>query len=363
MKKQISMLLWLVLTIFCIMSFTSCGRTDGAESTDVITVVDMEGTEVAIPKNVSRVACISPSATDLMIAFGLGDKIVGTYRSFLYNLWTAVLAPETSGYKSYSYSVSAEELLADGVELVILQDTENVEALRNAGIPVVAVHQYSATGAFDDEVYDTARLIGEIFGGEAKEKAELWIRDVEEAIAEIGAAVGAGRGERTVYYVNGEKQKGLFYSDGGNSMISRVLNVAGVSLATERYEVLNVHSVSDEEMVSLDPYAMLIGGAYQNNLMDELSASEVWSSLTCCRENRVYRIPVAMVGIENVSAETPVMLRYAASLFCDGYEFDLKAGLRENIRQYFGYELSDGDAENMCRGLDKNGERMVDAGT
>ena len=363
MKKRSILILCFAMTAFCVMLLSSCSGTGGVGDDDMITVVDMEGTEVTIPKNVDTVACISPSATDLMIAFGLGDKIVGTYRSFLYNPWAAVIAPEASDYKPYSYSVSAEELLADGVDLVILQDTENAEALRNAGIPVVAVHQYSPTGAFDDKVYDTARLLGEIFGGEAKEKADVWIRDVESAIAEIRSVIGTESSERTVYYVNGEKDKGLFYSDGGNSMISRVLDIAGVCLATEQYEVLNVHAVSDEEMLSLDPFAMLIGGAYQNNLMDELASSEIWSALACSRENRVYRIPVAMIGIENVSAETPVMLRYAASLFCDDYEYDLKAGLKENIRQYFGYELSDADVENMCRGLDSNGERMVDAAT
>jgi hypothetical protein len=39
----------------------------------------------------------------------------------------------------------------------------------------------------------------------------------------------------------------------------------------------------------------------------------------------------------------------------------MNAELKANIRKYFGYELTDEDVENMCRGLDKNGERMVDA--
>ena len=128
---------------------------------------------------------------------------------------------------------------------------------------------------------------------------------------------------------------------------------------TEKYEVLNVHKVSDEEMIALDPYAMLIGGAYQNNLIDELNASSVWSALTCNQNERVYRIPVAMVGIENVSAETPVMLRYVASLFNDNYSYDIKQGLKENIKKYFGYELTESDVENMCKGLTKAGKRMV----
>lgn len=326
-------------------------------TSDTITVTDMEGTEVTISKDVSHVACISQSATDFMIAFGLGDKITGTYRSFTYNTWTTELYPEAANFKAYSYSVSAEELVKDGIDLVIIQDTENAESFRNVGIPVVAVHQYSPTGAFDDEVYDTAKLIGEIFP-EAKAKADAWINEVKDTIAYIESKIGTTDSNKSIYYVNGEKAKGLYYSDGGNSMISRIYDVANVKLATEQYEVLNVHKVSDEEMIKLNPYAMMIGGAYQNNLMDSLIASPVWSELDCYKNNRVYAIPVCMVGIENVSVETSLMLKYTASLFND-YEFDLNAEMKACMKKYFNYDLTDSDAINMSKGLDKNGNRMV----
>lgn len=346
----------LVASLVCAGLLSGCNST---KKETTITVVDMEGTEVTVPKDIKNVACISQSATDLMISFGLGEKIAGTYRSFTYNKWAEELYPKAKNFKAYSYSVAAEELVNDGIDLVIIQDTENAEAFRNAGIPVIAVHQYSPTGAFDDEVYDVANIIGQLFP-EAKKKADAWIKDVKDTIGDIKTKIGTTNSEKAVYYVNGEKSKGLYYSDGGNSMISRIYDVANVRLATEKYEVLNVHKVSDEEMVALNPYAMMIGGAYQNNLVDSLNASPVWSSLDCNKENKVYRIPVCMTGIENVSAETPLMLKYTASLFND-YEFDMKTEMKANIKKYFNYDLTDADVENMANGLDKNGNRMVDA--
>ena len=334
----------------------SCDKNNNEESTTV-TITDMEGREVTVSKDIKKVACISQSATDLMISFGLGNKIVGTYRSFTYNKWAEVLYPHAKDYKAYSYSVSAEELLNDGVDLVIIQDTENADSFRNAGIPVIAVHQYSPTGAFDEEVYDVAKILGKLFP-EAADKANAWIKDVKDTIADIKSKIGNTNSEKAIYYVNGEKSKGLYYSDGGNSMISRVYDVANVRLATEKYEVLNVHKVSDEEMVALNPYAMMIGGAYQNNLVDSLNASPVWSTLDCNQQNRIYRIPVCMVGIENVSAETPLMLKYTASLFND-YEFNLNAEMKASIKKYFNYDLTDSDVNNMANGLDKDGNRMV----
>lgn len=353
--RKIYKFLLVTLWLFSFVGIAGCSNKK--QENEYIKVIDMEGNEVTVSKDVSHVACISQSATDLMIAFGLGEKITGTYRSFLYNTWVTEIYPYAKNYKSYAYSVSAEELLADGVDLVIIQDTENAESFRNAGIPVIAVHQYSPTGAFDDEVYDIARIIGTIFP-EAKEKADTWIKEVQNTIADIESKIQKTEEKKTVYYVNGEKAKGLYYSDGGNSMISRIYYVCNVFLATEKYEVLNVHKVSDEEMINLNPYAMMIGGTYQNNLMKSLENSPVWSSLECNTQNRVYRIPVCMVGIENVSAETSLMLKYTASLFND-YEFDVKTEMKVCIKKYFDYDLTDADVDNMLKGLSKEGKNMI----
>ena len=354
MKKPSSIILFGTLVGL----LSSCGIVGSGEKT--IKVVDMEGTEVVVPKNVKRVAAISQSATDMMIAFGLGDKIAGTYRSFTYNTWAEELCPAAKNFKAYSYSVTAEELLKDEIDLVIIQDTENAEAFRNAGIPVIGVHQYSPTGAFDDEVYDIARILGTIFP-EVKTKCDAWIAEVKETIADIQSKIGTVNSERSVYYVNGEKAKGLYYSDGGNSMISRIFDVANIRLATEKYEVLNVHKVSDEEMVALNPDAMLIGGAYQTNLFAALKSDEVWSQLDCVKNQRVFNIPVCMQGIENVGVETSFMLKYTANLFNPSYEIDLGMEMKSTIKKYFNYDLSDRDVVNMLLGLSKDGSNMIDA--
>lgn len=351
--KKISKLLFLGVIPMLLV-----GCNNGGAKKDSIKVIDMEGTEVIVPKDVKKVAAISQSATDLMIAFGLGNKIAGTYRSFTYNTWVNELYPAAANYKAYSYSVSAEELLNDGIDLVIIQDTENAQAFRNAGIPVIGVHQYSPTGAFDDEVYDIANILSIVFP-ECKAKADAWINEVKTTITDIKSKIGEVNSEKAVYYVNGEKSKGLYYSDGGNSMISRIYDVANVRLATEKYEVLNVHKVSDEEMVSLNPYAMMIGGSYQTNLFNSLASSKVWSALDCNKNNRVYHIPVCMQGIENVGAETSLMLKYTANLFNPSYEFDLNTEMKTTIKKYFNYDLTDNDVANMSLGLSKTGENMI----
>ena len=68
MKKLLPILLVLSLSLGIGIAVSSRigGNNDGS-----ITVIDMEGKKVSVPKNVTRVACISPSATDLMIALNM----------------------------------------------------------------------------------------------------------------------------------------------------------------------------------------------------------------------------------------------------------------------------------------------------
>ena len=97
MKKFLALILTVIMTVSISGVLTACN--EKSNSPETVTVTDMEGTKVVIPKGVDKVACISPSATDLMIAFGLGDKIVGTYRSFTYNPWAAEIYPKAANLR------------------------------------------------------------------------------------------------------------------------------------------------------------------------------------------------------------------------------------------------------------------------
>ena len=66
---------FLILIVLLVLALCVCGCKKDTQS-QTITVTDMEGTLVEVPKNVSRVACISQSATDFMIAFFLFKAVL-----------------------------------------------------------------------------------------------------------------------------------------------------------------------------------------------------------------------------------------------------------------------------------------------
>ena len=74
--------LLVALILVPMFAFTSCTQ----KKDDTIEITDMAGVKVKIPRSPKKVAAVSPSTGDLMIAFGLGDLLDGTYYSTLNNL-------------------------------------------------------------------------------------------------------------------------------------------------------------------------------------------------------------------------------------------------------------------------------------
>ena len=66
-RKVMALILALTICLGMALSFASCGNNDD----ETIEITDMSGTTVKIPKSPKKVAAVSPSTGDLMIAFGL----------------------------------------------------------------------------------------------------------------------------------------------------------------------------------------------------------------------------------------------------------------------------------------------------
>lgn len=324
-------------------------------------VVDMAGNTVELPDNIARVAVIYPSTTDMMVTLGLTEKIAGTYRTTLDNPWVEKIVPESVDWFSFEYSVSVETIAEQNIDLVFIPDKSSAETFTNAGICTVVIRQYTEDDAFDTEFFECARILGEIF--DVEDKALAWEQSVKDLTEEIQTTIAESSledREVSVYYVNGEKSKGLWYSDGGNSTIQTTLEIFGQRLATDVYLVETVHGASTEEMISLDPDVIIIGGVYQKDLFDELYADPIWNQLSCVLEDKVYNIPVGFIGIENISAETTVMLKYFANIFYpELFDYNIEEELYNCFNTYFGYELSDEEIKYMLEGLSYTGDSLI----
>ena len=112
MKKIVKSIIVFILVVFCLSLFSACNNIT-AEDSDLVSVTDMDGSTITIPKNPQKVSCCR-SAYDLLIAFGLGDKIDGVDKKVLANPWTKVFYPDSINHFAYEYEGhSIEDLKFD----------------------------------------------------------------------------------------------------------------------------------------------------------------------------------------------------------------------------------------------------------
>lgn len=214
-RKVIVFVFTLLLAIGTTFCFVSCNE---AENDETIEITDMSGTTVKIPKSPKKVAAVSPSTGDLMIAFGLGDLLDGTYYSTLNNPWASEIYPNAKLLYGYDYDNSVETFVMQGVDLIFIPEPSTAQMLREHGLNALCVRQFAEAG-YDDYVFYFSEMVRQIWGEDENVSAriDMWQNDFSTALNEVKSVL-AQHPEietRTLYYINGEKDRGLGYTDLG----------------------------------------------------------------------------------------------------------------------------------------------------
>ena len=226
MKKILTLLLALAM----ILSLAACGATptptettaaptealteaptEAATESSEITVTDMIGREITVtPGSYQNVVCIGAGALrmysyigDVNLLSGVED-IDNTTLAERPMMFDSVARPYTLAYGDVfntlpscgvggpmAQTAEAEKILSCNPDIVIseYEDVEKAEALeQQLGVPVVTLSTGSK-GVFDDAFFGSMRLLGTVFGEEAK--AEALCSFVESEAAEIAARTSA----------------------------------------------------------------------------------------------------------------------------------------------------------------------------
>jgi len=125
-----------------ILPFLLLACNNDKKESKTVTITDMVGDVVEIPKNPEKVAVLARSAVDMLVAFGLGEKITGVYYTIFDNEWAGILYPGINNYHKYDYNTTIETYFTHNVDLVFCPEQYLAENLREHGIPAVTVSQY-----------------------------------------------------------------------------------------------------------------------------------------------------------------------------------------------------------------------------
>lgn len=346
------------LTILSVLGITACSNpSSSSEESKLITVTDMLGEELEIEQNPDKVACVSRTTYDLLIAFGLGDKIDGAYESIYTNPWVETIYSNSVNEYKYKYEEGYETFLSRGVDLVFAPEKYVADGLKEHGIKALNISLYG-NPTFDNYVYFFADLVTQIWNYDfVKTKAELWKSKVKTAIETVKTDTKSETKGQSLFYVRGDKNKGIGYTDQAKAFTEYAYRTMGFDFVGAR---MDTNTPSAEEIIKENPDIFVIGGAYQNTLAETINTTEPYKNLDAVKNKKIYTIPVALTMFEQLSAMTPIFFYDQANkLFPDSCSYDVKTMTKNTIKEYFGTELSNQDIEYMFAGKNSKGNNLA----
>ena len=136
MKKIVRYSLPIIALAISIL-FSACANTGNMQQDDSltadkqeITITDMGGDTVTLPTTIERVVSTSDPCTDMLVAFGQSDKLIGAYFRALDNPWFKEFCPTFDNIISFdSYEPEAEALIEMDTDIIFVPSRERAVAL------------------------------------------------------------------------------------------------------------------------------------------------------------------------------------------------------------------------------------------
>lgn len=357
MKKTIAKFFAMVAALCTIFTCSGCKSKQSKEKQ--IVVRDMLGVQTTFDRVPQKIACVSRGTYDLMIAFGLGDIVDGVYKPVLDNEWAQVFYPESINQYKYAYIESYETFLSRGIDLVFAPEAYIADDLRKRGINAMTVSLYG-NPSFDDYVFYFADLCRQLWGDRegVLTKIDTWTQQLELAQNKISTELKKHNDpKRKVYYVRGDKNKGIGYTDQGKSFVEYAYRFLNCEYLGSRF---GSTTPSVEEICNANPDVFVVGGIYQETLINLLATTEPYVNLTAVKNKQVFNIPIGLTMFEQLSAMSPIFFYDQANkLYPVYFNFDVASLTSNLVEQFFNITLTQSEINNMLSGLSREGHSLA----
>ena len=289
MKNGGKLLLLIALLLLCLSVFVGCqNQSNEQEDLPEGVIEDQLGREVVLPEQIDKVAATHIYGGKMLFAMGQKDKIayqlqLGADVEALAEVDEAYGALPTVS-STPNGADSPESLAALGVDVIFfdVSEVDEAAAYENAGITTVAV-----SGETFDEVYATARLMGQIFDNESRaEELISFIESKRELVA--SRTEGLKDDEKPVVLVTGS---GGVYTAATSSMFQHQMieTAGGINAGAEltgRWA-----RISAEDIIAMDPDYIILGSSFGVDTVESVLADPALQTVTAVKNQDVYIFP------------------------------------------------------------------------
>lgn len=254
----------------------------GCSSQQDRTVTDREGTEVNIPKKIEKIISTAPSNTEVLMALGLGDKLVAIdkYSTDIEGINTELPQIDFS-------NPDAETIIGLEPDIVIASGHNKTgsaedpfKAISEAGIPVV----YIPSSDSIDGIYKDIEFIADVVNEESKGK-EI-VDDMKSQVEEIKSIGDTITDKKSVYFEISPAPN--LYSFGSSTFLNEMIEIIGAKniFANEDGWI----SPTAEAIIDANPDVIITNAEYMENPTGEIKSRDAWENINAIKNNEVYLV-------------------------------------------------------------------------
>ena len=246
-------------------------------------MVDREGFEVTLPEEINRIITIGPSNTEIVIALGLGEKIVAadSFSADVYGL------PDGITTELDMLSLDAEYVVSLMPDIIFITGIARAGGTDDPLAPVTAAGTtviYMPSSASIADISEDILFIAEVL--EKYEAGEAIVMDMQAEINEVREIARSITTNRTVYFELYPAP--WMVSFGRGTFLHEMIELVG---ATNIFEDLEGWvSVSDETLLLLNPDVILTSSDFLDDPIGEIAGRPGFDAISAVQNGNIHVI-------------------------------------------------------------------------
>jgi iron complex transport system substrate-binding protein len=245
-----------------------------------LTVIDDIGREVVVPKDPERIISLAPSATELLFALDLGDRIIAKDNNSDYPEEARLIQYNVSGWKWIDYEV----IISLEPDIIFAADinTEWVPELEDYGLNVIVLKPMSIEGVFENIL-----LVGTI--SDNMDAANELLSELKSRLNAVVEKTQDVELDKPRVYLEYDTWGG-YWTFGSGSFGDELMTLAGGSNiaanVSEKYPAL-----SSEFIIASDPEVIVyMTNPWITTTPDTIKARTGWDNIDAIVNDRIYSV-------------------------------------------------------------------------
>jgi len=279
--KQLKIIALLGLLALALAACTGNNEPDDAY-TPTRTTTDRAGNAINLPSDINTIVTLAPANAEIIVALGLGDKIIATdsFSADVAGLGAGV--PRAFGITDFDVEYITE-LMPDVLfaSMVRIPGTDDpLAALIDVGITVIYMPVSNSIGAIMDDIRFIAYVLDAVDAGNEV------IANMQEVIDDVKQIAAGITETRTVYFEVSPPP--WLTSLGTGTFIHDMIELVGATNIFE--DEFGWVSVSEEILVELNPDIILTSEGFLDDPILEIISRPGFDAITAVQNDAVFRI-------------------------------------------------------------------------